>query len=316
VGSVTGPLAAADRRVVVVGSVNADYVVRVPRRPGPGETIGGAAFDLLPGGKGANQAVAAARCGALVSLVARVGDDALGSERLAQLAAEGIDTSAVGRTTRSRTGAAFITVTPDGENTIVVAPGANDELGADDVEASAALIGACALLVAQLEISLDTVQRATELAAAETTVLLNVAPYRPLPASVLSRVDVLVANELEAASLCGVAVAGVDDALQAARRIAGMGPRSVVVTLGASGAVLASPEGELHVPAPRVEVLDTTGAGDALVGALAARLASGEQIAEALAVGVAVGSATTERLGALPIVPGALASAGTSRRRR
>jgi ribokinase len=289
--------------VVVVGSVNADYIVRVERRPGPGETISDASFDLLAGGKGANQAVAAARCGAAVNLVACVGDDALGTARLEQLASEGIGTSAVVLTERARTGAAFITVTPDGENSIVVAPGANTLLGPSEIARAAALIAEADVLVAQFEIPLETVSRAAELAPPSTAVVVNCAPYRPMPPSLLARIDVLVTNELEAASLAGQPISGVDDALEAARRMRSMGPRAVVVTLGASGAVVAGPASELHVPAPSVAVLDTTGAGDALVGALAARLALGDPLAEAVRFGVAVGSATTERLGALPVVP-------------
>ncbi|HTW98023.1 MAG TPA: ribokinase [Acidimicrobiales bacterium] len=290
--------------MVVVGSANADYVVRVERRPGPGETVGGASFDLHAGGKGANQAVAAARCGAAVDLVACVGDDALGAARIEELDAAGVGTSHVLRTAGAPTGAAFVVVTPDGENSIVVAPGANWLLGPSEVEHAASLIAGATVLVVQLEIPTEGVARAVELAAPAATVLVNCAPFRPLPDAVLDRTDVLVANETEAAALAGWPVATTEDAREAARRIVAAGPRLAVVTLGPAGALAVGAHLDLHVPAPRVRVLDTTGAGDALVGAMAARLASGAALEEAVAFGVAVGSATTERLGASAIVPG------------
>jgi len=289
--------------VVVVGSVNADYVVRVTRRPLPGETVLADSLEVLPGGKGANQALAARRCGAAVELVACVGLDAAGSARLAELERAGIGTAAVARVATAPTGSAFITLTDEGENTIVVAAGANGELGGEQLEAARPLLAAASVVVAQLEVPMAAVARAFELAAPAATVVLNAAPYRALPAAVLRRTSVLVVNAREAGALSARPVDGPDQAVAAARSLRALGPPAVVVSLGAAGAVLVSEAEERHVPTPPVRVVDTTGAGDALVGALAARLASGSGLAEAVEAGVAVGTATAGRLGAEPVVP-------------
>jgi ribokinase len=289
--------------VVVVGSVNADYVVRVAHRPEPGETVGDCVFEVHGGGKGANQALAAVRSGAAVSLVAHVGDDEDGRRRALDLLAEGVDTGQVGVVSGTRTGVAFITVTPDGENSIAAAPGANATLLPTDIDDAVELLRRAAVLVVQLELPLQTVARALELVPAATTVVLNYSPAQELQSRTLRRVSVLVANEGEASALSGLHVSSPDEALRAARRIRAMGPRAVVVTLGAAGAVAVAPDLEVEVPAPKVRVVDTTGAGDALVGALAARLAAGADIEQAVEFGVAVGSATTEQMGALPCVP-------------
>ncbi len=298
--------------VVVVGSINADQVVRVERRPGPGETVGGASLELLPGGKGANQAVAAARCGATVAMVGLVGDDELGRAQLAALLAEQVEVSNVRATASAPTGLALVLLTPDGENSIAVVPGANERLTPADVELAAPLLGAAAVLVTQLEIPLEAVARAVGLAGDRTLVVLNCAPARILPASVLAATDVLVVNEHEAAALTGRGVQGAGGSLEAAAELLGMGPSSVVVTLGAEGAVVldgarraAGDEGGegARVAPPRVQVLDTTGAGDAFVGALAAALGRGWPLLDAVRFGVAVGSATTTRRGARAVVP-------------
>jgi ribokinase len=265
--------------------------------------VSGAVLEVHPGGKGANQAVAAARCGALVDLVGRVGADQPGTERLEQLAAEGVRTAQVRQTPGVATGAAFITVTPDGENSIVVAPGANDRLAPADVEAARAPIQDAAVLVAQLEVPLDAVARAAALIRRGRTFVLNAAPVRQVPRALLAVVDVLVVNELEAASLCGRPVSSRDEARLAAVALAELGPAAVVITLGALGAVATAAGRTLEVPSPAVGVVDTTGAGDAFVGALAARLASGGGLECAVELGVAVGSATTEVVGALPRLP-------------
>lgn len=289
--------------VVVVGSVNVDYLISVERRPQRGETVLAGDVQVLGGGKGANQAVAAARSGAAVELVARVGEDSLGAQRLADLAAQGVGTAYVRRAAGHLTGMAFVTLTPDGENDIVVAPGANASLVPRDVDAASGLLSGPSVLLAQLEVPLDSVMRAVELAGPSTRVVFNCSPWRPLPQSLLAKVDVLVLNELEAAAMAGMAVAGVDDALAAGAALAGAGPRSVVVTLGPAGAVMVSPGQAQHLPAPRARVIDTTGAGDAFAGALAARYAAGESLFAAAAFGVVVGSATTERKGAAAVVP-------------
>jgi ribokinase len=181
--------------VVVVGSINEDYLLQVDRRPAPGETVGNAVLVTADGGKGANQAVAAAAAGARTVLVARVGDDRRGRELVAGLEAAGVDTRWVGRSAGVRSGAAFVVVTPDGENQIVVAPGANARLFPRDVEGAATVVGEAGVLVLQLEVSTDTVETAASLAGPDTTVVLNASPVAPVPGPVLRRVDVLVVNE-------------------------------------------------------------------------------------------------------------------------
>jgi len=290
--------------VFVVGSVNQDYVLSVERRPKPGETLSGAVLALHPGGKGANQAVAAVLLGARVALLGRVGDDPAGASLRAELAARGVDTAAVGTTGGVSTGAAFITVTPDGENAIVVALGANHRLTAGDVDAVAGSIRSAAVLVAQLEVPLEVVGRAVEVAAgAATRVVLNLAPARPVPDALLARVDVLVVNAHEAGFLLGEEVDGVEAAMRAAEDLRGRGPEAVIVTLGAAGAVLAGADGPGHVPAPPANVVDTTGAGDAFVGALAAELAAGASLRDAVALGVRAGAAAVQAKGAQSSFP-------------
>jgi ribokinase len=293
----------SSRLVVVVGSVNVDYVLRLGHRPAPGETVSDGSLEIHPGGKGANQALAAARCGAEVEMVACVGADATGRSRTEDLAAAGVGTAHVRQAPDALTGVAFVMLTPDGENAIATAAGANTMLAIEDIEGAAGLIGQARVLVAQLEVPVAAVARAVELAGPETVVLVNCAPYQPMPAGMLARVDVLVANENEAAAMTGTCCEGVEGARQAGRLLLSFGPGSAVVTLGPLGAVVVAPGTDEHVPAPKVHVVDTTGAGDAFVGALAAHLAAGRPLLAAVRVGTAVGSATTEQPGASPVVP-------------
>lgn len=302
--TVRPPQTGAERgAVVVVGSVNVDYVLHVSRRPEGGETVAAARLELHPGGKGANQSVAVARLGAGVELIARVGDDAAGRGRVAELRAEGVGVALVSPTSGVPTGTAVILLTPDGENSIVVAPGANAALRAEDLDVGGGALDDAAVVLMQLEVPLAVVARAAELAGPATTVVLNAAPYRELPPELLARVDVLVVNQSEAGALVGRRVEGVEAARAVAAECRRLGPRAVVVTLGAEGAVAAGDGLELHVPAPPTEVVDTTGAGDAFVGALAARLAAGRPLEDAVRVGVRVGSATAAHLGATPQLP-------------
>jgi ribokinase len=258
--------------VVVIGSINADYVVQVARRPTPGETVGDAIFDASDGGKGANQAVAAASEGAIVALVARVGDDPVGEALVEGLKVAGVETSWVRRSPGEKSGAAFVTVTPDGENTIVVAPGANALLGAPDVEWASNALREARVIVLQLETSIDAVVAAIARAGRSTTVVLNAAPARPVPTTTLKRVDILVVNEHEAATMLG---GGDWDTRSALDALLALGPASAVLTLGAAGAAVATNSGEVwQVTAPPTNVVDTTGAGDVFVGVLAAALAA------------------------------------------
>jgi ribokinase len=197
----------------------------------------------------------------------------------------------------------MITLTPDGENEIIVAPGANSCLSPADIEKTAVLLGLSDVLLAQLEVPLESVERAVRLVGQRAQVVLNCAPFRALPHELAVRLDVLVANELEAAALADRRVESVADALEVGQELRRRGPKAVVVTLGAEGAVVVAPELAEHIIAPATTAVDTTGAGDAFAGALAAWLAAGEALLDAVQFGVAVGSATTERLGATPIVP-------------
>lgn len=285
--------------VVVVGSLNLDLVVRVPSQPRPGETVLGGDVARYPGGKGANQAVAAARLGQRVEMVGRVGDDDAGLTLRRALAADGIDVEAVRVTPGAPTGVALITVDEAGENAIVVSPGANARLSGEDVLDSAGALGASAAVLLQLEVPLEVVDVAAQ--AAGGTVILNPAPAAPLPADLLRHVDVLVPNRSELAALVGRTVANRDEAARAAEALDG--PGSVVVTLGAEGAVVVSGGRVVPVPAVAVEVVDTTAAGDAFCGALADALVRGADLVEAARWAVRAAAGSVGRAGAQTSMP-------------
>ncbi|MFK4110649.1 ribokinase [Streptomyces sp. NPDC002176] len=288
-----------DYDLLVVGSANADLVVGVERRPGAGETVLGGDLAVHPGGKGANQAVAAARLGARTALLARVGDDGHGRLLLDSLRSAGVDTSAV-LTGGAPTGVALITVDPSGDNSIVVSPGANARLTEGDVRAD--VLGAARVVSAQLEIPLETVAAVVRGLPEGTRFVLNPSPPRPLPAEVLAACDPLVVNEHEARVLLGDAETG-DDPADWARRLLALGPRSVVVTLGAKGALVCDASGARAVPSVAVAAVDTTGAGDAFTAALAWRLGAGAELAEAAAFAARVGAAAVTRRGAQESYP-------------
>ncbi len=290
--------------VFVVGSINQDFVLQVERRPEPGETVTDARLATHNGGKGANQAAAAALLGASVILLGRVGDDGFGGPLVRALAEKGVETSLVREASEASTGTAFITVTPDGENAITVAPGANRSLVPDDVDAASARIAEARVLVAQMEVPRAVVLRAVEVAAESgTRALVNLAPPFEVPRELLERLDPLVVNEHEAAFLLGEKVEGVEGALAAAPRLLDLGPKSAVITVGAAGAVFSDGATTAHVPAPEAEVVDTTGAGDAFVGALAARLAREAPLEDAVAYAARAGAAAVTREGAQGALP-------------
>ncbi len=287
--------------VFVVGSINQDFVLKVERRPGPGETVTGAELSLFPGGKGANQAVAAARLGAEVAMLGRVGEDPFGGELIENLRDNRIDTSRVETVPDAPTGSAFITVTPDGENAIVVSPGANRRFGPDEVEAVSGDLREARVLLAQLEVGLDAVETAARIVAGNGgRFLLNLAPPREVTEELLRLADPIVVNEHEAAFLLGE---DARDPEESAGKLLDPGPPSAVVTLGAAGAILAVGGSTRHFPAPEVEAVDTTGAGDAFVGALAAKLAEGAPLEESVPYAVLAGAVAVTREGAQGSLP-------------
>ncbi len=293
-----------DYDLLVVGSANADLVIGVDRRPAAGETVLGSDLAVHPGGKGANQAVAAARLGARTALLARVGDDAHGRLLLDSQRDAGVDTAGV-LVGGAPTGVALITVDPSGDNSIVVSPGANARLTPHDIRAAAGLLGASRVVSTQLEIPLESVVEVARavrgLPEGTTRLVLNPSPPQPLPEGVLAACDPLIVNEHEARVIVGGDLHGTSE--DWARALLALGPRSVVITLGAEGALVASAEGTVRVPAVKVDAVDTTGAGDAFTAALAWKLGQGESAAAAAAYAARVGAVAVTRAGAQASFP-------------
>ncbi|MFB7568782.1 ribokinase [Streptomyces sp. NPDC056165] len=290
-----------DYDLLVVGSANADLVIGVERRPAAGETVLGSDLSVHPGGKGANQAAAAARLGARTALLARVGDDAHGRLLLDAQRAAGVDPAGV-LVGGAPTGVALITVDPSGDNSIVVSPGANGRLTPEDVRAAGDLLRASRVVSAQLEIPLETVVEAVRNLAPGSRFVLNPSPPRPLPQELLKACDPLIVNEHEAKVILGGAEAG-DTPESWARDLLALGPRSVVVTLGGEGALVASADGVARVPSVKVDAVDTTGAGDAFTAALAWRLGAGASLEQAAAYAARVGAVAVTRRGAQESYP-------------
>ena len=270
--------------IVVVGSANVDLTTFTDQFPRPGETIFGREFHLGFGGKGANQAVAARLCGARVSMVARLGDDLFGAATIENFRARGVESGHLRLTPGVSSGVAPIFVDSSGQNRILVVKGANDRLLPADVDEAAGLLRTADCIVLQLEIPLETVYYTLEFARRHgIRAILNPAPGQPLDLGRLAGADYLVPNETEAEALTGVAVASLGDARRAAQKLLDGGVRRVIVTLGANGALCVGNDGDRHVPAHAVEPVDTTGAGDAFIGAFACFLAGGCEEADAIA---------------------------------
>ncbi|MFD7453658.1 ribokinase [Kitasatospora sp. NPDC059827] len=294
-----------DYDVLVVGSANVDLVIGVERRPAAGETVLGSDLAVHPGGKGANQAVAAARLGARTALLARVGDDANGRLLLESQQNAGVDTEGV-LVGGAPTGVALITVDPSGDNSIVVSPGANGRLTPEDVRAAGPLFHASRVVSAQLEIPLESVVEVVRQLPSGTRFVLNPSPPQALPAEVLAACDPLIVNEHEARVILGGGAVG-DDPAAWARELLASGPASVVVTLGSEGALVASAEEEAvrvaRVVPVKVDAVDTTGAGDSFTAALAWKLGAGASLVEAAAYAARVGAVAVTRRGAQESFP-------------
>jgi ribokinase len=298
------PAAEMKKPILVVGSINMDLVMRTPRVPVSGETLLGGELRAIPGGKGANQAVAAARLGRPVIMAGRVGRDQFGDTLLAGLAADGVDTSCLERDETEASGTTFIFVEPGGENTIVLATGANGRFSLHSAEKLAGVLDRVDIVLLQLELPLQPTARLIELArAAGKQVVLDAGPAcrRPLPA--FFQVDVLSPNEAETEALTGMSVRDRESALRAAGCLLERGPGAVVLKLGARGALLATRSKSLLLPAHAVKAVDTTAAGDAFTAALAVSLAEGHELAQAVRVAVAAGALAVTKMGAQPSMP-------------
>lgn len=297
------------RALVVVGSLNMDFVVSVPHLPVPGETILGRDFQMIPGGKGANQACAAARLGGNsvpVRMIGRVGYDVFADHLKASLSAAGVDVSAVHATKAQATGVALIWVDRNGQNSIVVASGANHELAAGDVEAMRKVFHGAAYALFQLESPLATVSAALHLAREEgLQTILDPAPAQPLSAELLSRADILTPNENETLLLLGRPAGRVstEDAPALAEALRRLGPGTVIMKLGGRGCLHCDETGCRRFPAFPVEVRDTTAAGDTFNAALAVALAEGKAMAEALVFANAAAAISVTRMGAQASAP-------------
>lgn len=290
--------------VVVIGSLNMDLVTRAPRLPKGGETLIGHSFATVSGGKGANQAVAAARLGAQVAMVGCVGNDDYGVQLRDALLAEQIDCQAVS-TVEDSSGVALIVVDDNSQNAIVIVAGANGAMTPAVIDRFDAVLQAADVIICQLEIPDATVGHALKRARAlGKTVILNPAPAsRPLPADWFAAIDYLIPNESEAAALSGLPVDSLQSAESAANQLIAMGAGKVIITLGAQGSLFANGKGFEHFPAPKVKAVDTTAAGDTFVGGFAAALASGKSEAEAIRYGQVAAALSVTRAGAQPSIP-------------
>lgn len=290
---------------MVVGSYNADLAVICENIPRPGETALGKKFNIGSGGKGSNQAVGIKRLGADVYFVGRIGNDVFAANAREMFGREGIDTRFVFESADAHTGVALISINEKGENSITVAPGANNCLSKDDIKRSEAVMSECSHLLIQLEIPLETVEYAVSAAKKKgLAVVLNPAPaHRNVSAGLLKSVDVLTPNEHEAGMLSGIEVKNTEDAVSAGKKLLETGAGQVIITCGAKGSVLINKEGVKRFPAYKVEVVDTTGAGDAFNAGLVYALSRGHTISEAIDFGSRAGALEATRLGVADAMP-------------
>lgn len=290
-------------KIIVIGSSNVDLTARVRTLPRPGETIGGARLHQANGGKGANQAVAAARLGADVLFLTCLGNDANGEMLASQFASDGIDTSKI-KFSATPTGTALIFVDDNAENCIAVAPGSNNDLLPEDVDAIKDRMADSAYLLVQLEIPMPTVEHSILLAdSLGVKVIVNPAPMNALREDIFSHIWLLTPNETEAEALTGVVIGSEEDARTAAAHLMEKGVENVIITLGSKGSLVCTPEASTFVPARKVQALDTTGAGDAYNGALVAALSEGRSLVEAAKIATIASSIAVTRMGAQTSAP-------------
>jgi len=293
-------------KIVVVGSSNMDLVVKSSRIPSKGETILGGDFIMTPGGKGANQAVAAAKLGAEMYFVAKLGDDIFGRQSLSNFQKVGIKTDYVEQTKEAPSGVALITVDDAGDNMIVVAPGANLKLSPEDVNKARLVIASSGAVVAQLEVPLETVECAAKLANdAGVPFILDPAPAQKLSDEFLRVVDVLTPNETEAEILTGIKVTDENSAKVAAKNLLDCGVKAVILTMGSKGYILATKDGVEFVPSIKVDAVDATAAGDAFTGSLAVGLAQGKTLEAAALFANYVAALSVTKMGAQSSMPNA-----------
>lgn len=290
--------------IVVVGSINMDLVIKVNRIPSPGETIIGGDIATIPGGKGANQAVAASKMDCSVSMVARVGADAYGQGLLEQLGRNNVDTSRVITSQGVSSGTAVILVSREGQNSIVVSPGANGQVSNADIQDSLEMIKQAKLVLLQHEIPIEVVAYTAALAKQNgVKVILNPAPVKDIPENFLINVNILIPNQVEAEALSGIPVVDIASAKKAALKIQQMGPETVIITMGGQGASLLHREEFVYHPALQVDVVDTTAAGDAFIAGFASALLHQVPIQEALKFAIASGALAVTKFGAQTSLP-------------
>lgn len=292
------------KKIVVIGSSNTDMVIKSDRLPKPGETILGGNFLMNHGGKGANQAVAAARLGGNVTFVCKIGNDIFGNETMEMFHKEKIDTTYVGITTTEPSGIALINVDKKGENCIVVASGANSTLSVEDIQKAEPAIKQASIVIMQLETPIESMTYAARMAKKDgTTVLLNPAPAQPLPDELLANVDIIIPNVTEAEIISGMCITDDESAKEAIRHISAKGIKTVIITMGARGALAYENNEFIHIPAFKVEAVDTTAAGDTFCGGLCVALSEGKSLKEAIIFASKASSISVTRMGAQVSIP-------------